>query len=321
MNPRLAHLLVRLYPRAWRERYGVEFTTLLQTGRGGVSTSADVFWSALLEHIFPLGGPKMNRVPRSLGAILCAYLAVIAAGLNFYATIDDSSLVTAMQAHLGLSTAWNVVALGSVVALMGAMAMLVPLVVGAVRFALSAKRRDIVIRLLVAPSAAGILAAWVIGAAFLLGGHWAPAPWAILGDWTASADWPPLQVRWVLGSFTAVLAVCLLIASSIGIYQAIQRSRFEEMRFTVLRRLVAVHPLRVARIPGMVTTAAMSVMTVGVIAWGFIANLDASAAFHAYFGPMHTTAFASWIGSVCVFAAASVVALRTSSSLLQSAVE
>src|SRR5260370_19271361 len=143
MNPRLAHLLVRLYPRAWRERYGVEFTTLLQTGRGGVSTSADVFWAALLEHIFPLGGLKMNRVPRSLGAILCAYLAVIAAGLNFYATIDDSSLATAMRDHPALSTAWNVVALGSLVALFTAISLLVTLVVGALRFALSAKRRDI----------------------------------------------------------------------------------------------------------------------------------------------------------------------------------
>ena len=34
MNPRLAHLLIRLYPRRWRERYGPEFEALLQTGRG-----------------------------------------------------------------------------------------------------------------------------------------------------------------------------------------------------------------------------------------------------------------------------------------------
>ena len=40
MNPKLARLLVRLYPRAWRERYGAEFAALLETGRGGVRTSA-----------------------------------------------------------------------------------------------------------------------------------------------------------------------------------------------------------------------------------------------------------------------------------------
>ncbi len=319
MNPRIAHLLTRLYPLAWRERYGAEFEELLQTEDASLRTAANVFRSALSEHIFPLRGLKMNRLPRSLAAILCAYLAVIAAGLNFYATIDDSTLATAMRTHLGLSAAWNLVALSSVFALMGAFAMLIPLIVGALRFALSQRRRDILIRLLVAPGAAVILFTWVIGGAFVLGGHWAPAPWAILGDWTPSPDWPSLQVRWVLGSFTAALAVFLLIASSISVYQAIQRTQFDEMRFTVLHRLIAVRPLQFARIPGIVTTVAISAMTVGVLAWGLIANLDATAAFHAYFGPLHTTAFVSWIGSACVFVASSIVVLRSSSSLVRPA--
>lgn len=263
----------------------------------------------------------MDPRPSSFGAILCTYLAVIAAGLNFYATIDDSSLATSMRAQLGLSAAWNVVALGSVVALIGAIAMLVPLVVGALRFALSEKRRDILLRLLVAPSAAGILAAWVTSASIVLGGHWAPVPWAILGDWAASADWPPLQMRWMLGTFTAVFAVFLLIASSVSVYQAIQRTRFDEMRFTIRHRLIAVHPLRFARVPGLLTTVAMLLMTIGVLAWGLIANLHATAAFHSFFGPMHTTAFASWIGSACVFAISSIIALRASSLLFKPTAE
>lgn len=53
MNPKLAHLLVCLYPRPWRERYGAEFQALLQTGGGGLRTSANVVWSALCERIFP----------------------------------------------------------------------------------------------------------------------------------------------------------------------------------------------------------------------------------------------------------------------------
>jgi hypothetical protein len=321
MKSTLARLLTRLYPRHWRIRYGAEFEAFLEMGRGDLRTLTNVVWSALSEHFFPLRGLKMNRVPRSLGAILCAYLAVIAAGINFYATIDDSDVATAMRSQLGLSTAWKVVALGSVVALMGAIAMFVPLVVGELRFALSANRRDILIRLLVAPLAAGILAAWVTGGLFVLGGHWAPAPWAIIGDWTAPADWPSLQVRWIFGSSTAALAVFLLIACSIGVYQAIQRTQFAEMRFTVLHRIVAIHPLRLARIPGMVTTAAMAVMTLGVLAWGLIANLQATAAFHTYSGPMHTTVFTSWTGSLFVFAVSSVVALRSSSSLRKPAGE
>jgi hypothetical protein len=317
MNHRVAHLLICLYPRHWRERYGAEFQAFLEMGPSDFRNSANVVRSALCEHLFPIRGLKMTRLPRSLGSILCAYLAVIAAGLNFYETIDDSSLASAMRLHVWLSTAWNVVALGSVVALIGAIAMALPLMVGALRFALREKRRDILTRLLVLPAAAGILAAWVAGVSFHSGGHWAPAPWAIVGDWTASTDWPSLHVRWVLGSFTAVLAIALLTGSSISVFQAIQRTRFEEMRFSVLNRLVVLHPLRFARVPGIVTTAAIVAMTAGVLSWGFIANLRTAAAFHGYFGPMHTTAFASWIGSACVFAASSAIVLRTSSSLLK----
>jgi len=70
MNSTLAHFLTRLYPRAWRERYGEEFENLLQTSRGNLRTSANVVWSALCEHIFPTRGHKMDRRPYSFGTIM-----------------------------------------------------------------------------------------------------------------------------------------------------------------------------------------------------------------------------------------------------------
>lgn len=70
MNPRLAHLLTRLYPRCWRERYGEEFEALLQSGRGGLRTLVNIIWSALSEHIFPTQGGNMNQQPNSFGAVL-----------------------------------------------------------------------------------------------------------------------------------------------------------------------------------------------------------------------------------------------------------
>jgi hypothetical protein len=42
MNRVAAHLLTCLYPRDWRKRYGAEFEALLQNGRGGLRTSANV---------------------------------------------------------------------------------------------------------------------------------------------------------------------------------------------------------------------------------------------------------------------------------------
>jgi hypothetical protein len=69
MNSKLVRLLVRLYPRAWRDRYGAEFAALLETGRGGLRmpartlfrTAANVVWSALGERIFPTVGGNMEQ--------------------------------------------------------------------------------------------------------------------------------------------------------------------------------------------------------------------------------------------------------------------
>lgn len=70
MNARLARLLLRLYPRRWRERYGDEFEAMLLNGGGGVRASANVIRSALGEHFFPTQGGDMNRDPSSFGAIV-----------------------------------------------------------------------------------------------------------------------------------------------------------------------------------------------------------------------------------------------------------
>lgn len=53
MSPGLAHLLMRLYPRSWRVRYGAEFEALLESEHSVLRTSANVAWSALCERILP----------------------------------------------------------------------------------------------------------------------------------------------------------------------------------------------------------------------------------------------------------------------------
>ena len=65
MNPGLAWLLTRLYPRPWRDRYGAEFEELLETGPGGVGILANVLWSGLRERIFPIQGLTPDRATGS----------------------------------------------------------------------------------------------------------------------------------------------------------------------------------------------------------------------------------------------------------------
>lgn len=69
MNSRIAQLLVRLYPRPWRERYGEEFEALLQSGRGDIRTFANVALSALHEHALATSGVAMNQSPQSVLAL------------------------------------------------------------------------------------------------------------------------------------------------------------------------------------------------------------------------------------------------------------
>ncbi len=92
MNPRLAHLLVRLYPRPWRERYGAEFEALLQTGRGGVRMLANVVWSALHERVFPTLEGFMNQPTHSLAMSLTA-LAMLGGAYIFAVATGHGGLV------------------------------------------------------------------------------------------------------------------------------------------------------------------------------------------------------------------------------------
>lgn len=85
MNPRLAHLLTRLYPRAWQERYAAEFEALLLTGPGGLRTAANIILSALTEHIAPTQAHTMVPYPRLSTAIVRRPSAFLPIAMSFTA--------------------------------------------------------------------------------------------------------------------------------------------------------------------------------------------------------------------------------------------
>jgi hypothetical protein len=70
MSPRLARLVARLYPPAWRERYGEEFEAVLEMGPGDLSTLSNSIYSALREHIAPTQGDNMDSNPNSFRAMV-----------------------------------------------------------------------------------------------------------------------------------------------------------------------------------------------------------------------------------------------------------
>ncbi len=81
MNRRLAHLLTRLYPRRWRERYGEEFEEFLLDSRGSLKTSMDVMRGAVGEHIHPTMGGAMNEYRTSFGTVVRQPSALVPLGM------------------------------------------------------------------------------------------------------------------------------------------------------------------------------------------------------------------------------------------------
>lgn len=61
MNRRLAQLMTRLYPSAWRKRYGAEFAELLQDCESGPRAWANVVVTAIYERAFPTIRGNMKR--------------------------------------------------------------------------------------------------------------------------------------------------------------------------------------------------------------------------------------------------------------------
>jgi hypothetical protein len=98
MNARLARALVRLYPRAWQERYGEEFEAMLIDGdrhRSGIHGAADVVWSAVCEHIRPTtvlharstSGGVMDQVSYSFGRVSRQPIAALSLSIALTALV------------------------------------------------------------------------------------------------------------------------------------------------------------------------------------------------------------------------------------------
>lgn len=85
MKQRLARNLIRLYPRAWRQRYGAEFEAMLEEGRGGLGSAVNVLFSAFSEHIFPTQGGTMERDPNSFRSVVLHPSALIPTAMSITA--------------------------------------------------------------------------------------------------------------------------------------------------------------------------------------------------------------------------------------------
>jgi hypothetical protein len=257
----------------------------------------------MYERVLSLGGFSMDSRRKSLALMLYALLAVLAAGMNFYWTVEDTPLAAVMRAHSALSVTWNLVRLDALLAVMAVTVVAVPLFFTIVRTAAVRRKWDVILRLAVPPCAAVIVLGWLVGATQLSSGHWVPTPWDVSGDWTAPAAWPSLHTRIVLSSVTFLLLIIGLVASAISIKQVIARSDLSGHK-------------RVCFIASsLLFAASVAVMAIGVSAWGWFVQQYATYDFHARNGGLFTsTNFASWAASCLVYFLAATIAAQSARS-------
>jgi hypothetical protein len=300
MSPHLVRLLVAVYPRSWRDRYEEEFVLFLQARPLTLAAFVDILRWAIYERIAALHKVfAVDQRQQSLVWMAYAYLAAVAAGINFFWTVADTPMAIAMRTYSALRASWLLVSLGSAVAFCAVMMVVVPGVLTILRWAWTQGRRDVLARLAVPPAAAILTLAWMAAAWRFTGGHWVPTPWDVAGDWAAPTEWPPLETRWVLGLVTGVLFVGGFIVSAQSVRVAIDRSNLPRLRgawFTASSVLLA---------------TGATAMAGGVLAWGWFAEQYAASDFHARNGGFfNSTNIASWAVSGIIFIAATTVAVR-----------
>ena len=298
MNDRLARWLTSLYPPMWRARYGDEFTAFLEDQPATPPAILNVIGSALLERLRASGDFHMDARQRTLVLMAFAYLASIAAGVNFYWTVNDTPLATVMRSHTELSASFRAVALGSLAALAVVIAIAVPITARIAVDAIKGRRWRTLGRIAVPFGAAFIVGTWLVAGTIVTGRHWVATPWDVTGDWPTPAEWPPLAIRWTMGSVTFALLVCALAASAVAASQVIRESDFSRYRAVWFKSA----PLALA--------VCVAAMTVGVAGWGWFAQQYAAADFLARNGGLfNSTNVFSWAASCLVFVTASVMAL------------
>lgn len=304
MNPRIARCLTALYPETWRQRYQSEFESFLEAHASNMKSIVNVAAWAIYERFVSLGGIPMDARQNSITFMTLAGLAAFAAGVNFYWTVADTPLATAMHNHGALLASWTLVQLGAL-ALVGTAILSSRVFFKMARKAFANRRRDVILRLGIPFCAAAALFAWFLSALIVMRSHWLPTPWDVAGDWTAPANWPSLSTRWILGAVSFAVMIAGLMATAISVQQAVSRTELSE------------HAPRSFSIPSLLLVGSVIGMTIGVLSWGWFVQQYAPTDFHVRNGGLFSsTNFASWTATSLVLLASIVLAIKSFRSAL-----
>lgn len=288
MRGETARRLVRLYPRAWRERYGEEFVALLEERPASVADFLDVACGALDAWLGPQPATERRmvaeRIRGSVLLVLWAWAFLVVAGAGFRKVTEYEDFVRAARDHVSVGVAFYAVVVGAVLALAAVVVGGLPVAFAALRNALAEERRDVPLLFCVPPlSFAGFL-----GYAFVL----AKVIYPFLGR-------PAVHDAANVTLFLSLAGAFLLaaIASAWAVSAAVGRAEVGE------------RTVRFALYPATVAAIAMVVVLAGTVVWGLALRAQSPALYAGDDGILATPTYATWLAIVVVMAASTAVAV------------
>lgn len=289
---RLVGWLVRLYPRAWRERYEEEFVAMLEQGHVSIRDLFDVALGAADAWLRPqvLYERRLVMVTRMRGSVfgvLWAWAGLVVAGVGFRKLTEYDDFVRAARDSALVGVAFDAVVVGAVVALAAVMVGGAPVAYAALRKALAEGRRDVPLLLCMPP----LLGAGFVGYVLVL----------------VNIIYPALGRISVHGTVNVVLFLSL-----VGAFALAALGSAWAVTAAVGRVEVGVRILRFALYPAAVAAAAMVMVLVGTTVWGLGLLAQAPALFSDDEGILATPTYATWLAIVAVMAVSTVVALVAS---------
>src|SRR5579859_5161347 len=104
--------LLRLYPSAWRERYGDEFAALLEAQPTSVALVLDVMRAALDARWLATTGRvthMLTRLRATTITIFCAYIAFVVAGMGYQKMTEYADFNAAGQTHAAIGVSHTLI--------------------------------------------------------------------------------------------------------------------------------------------------------------------------------------------------------------------
>jgi hypothetical protein len=284
---RIAALLVRAYPRSWRERYGDEVLAWVGEGGLGPARALDLVRGAMDARLHPELVEKglirmVERLRGSVLGVLCGYAVFVVAGAGYQKLTEYEDFTAAANRHAALGATSRTIVVASVVALVAMVVAGAPIGLATVRQALAGRR-----------------ALWRPLGLVALALLWAAGTLALMAWRARSSPLPPGKMASV--SEVAGWLASLLLAVTVGVAAAVTAVRRSELGLGLLR-------LGTAAVA--VVAAAMLVMLGATVWWGLALRSADPALFHSHEGIRASSTVASWASIVALMAASTALALR-----------